>query len=480
MAAQTRRIPHVINGRQTESADGATFTNVNPWTRQPHNEVALGGRADAERAVDAARSAFDTGPWPHLHPSERAQRLHRLADLIDEHRDELALADTRDMGKPLTQSSAVDVPRSAGNFRFFADHASLSVAETFPTNNALHAYSRYEPAGVVAAISPWNYPLMLETWKVAPALAWGNTVVLKPAEDSPTSGFLLATLALEAGLPAGVLNTVQGYGPDGAGEALARSSHIDRVAFTGESTTGRAISRAAGDNLVPVSLELGGKNANVVFDDADIAGAVGWSVRAGFGNSGQMCLAGSRIYVHRDVAEAFTDQLVSAALRMRVGDPEASDTELGPLASQAQADKVQHYLDLAHAHGKVLAGGTSEGWSVWPTVVTELDDDSPLHREEVFGPVVVVSTFDSEDEVVDRANDTPYGLTATVFTRDLARGHRMAARLRAGTVWLNCFQVRDLRAPFGGVGRSGIGREGGDFSRDFFTEPKMVAVGTGS
>ena len=468
---------HFIDGAEVPSADGATFDSIDPWTREPWAKVALGGRADVERAVAAARRAFDSGPWPRMGYAERGRILHRLADLIEEHADELGMADTRDMGKPISQSRGHDVPRSALNFRFFADHARLAAAEALPSDTGHHVYTRFEPAGVVAAIAPWNFPLMLETWKIAPALAWGNTVVLKPAEDTPVSATLLARLAAEAGMPPGVLNVVHGYGPDSAGQALTEADGVDRITFTGESGTGRIIARAAAARLVPVSLELGGKGANLVFADADLDNAVRWSIRAIFTNAGQVCLAGSRLYVQRPIYEEFLARFVAAAEAMTIGDPKVETTEIGPLASAEHYAKVTGYLDRVEPEGgKILTGGRGEGWVVRPTVLVDLPPHAPHCREEIFGPIVVVAPFDTEKEAVQAANATPYGLNAMLFTENLHRAHRVSAKLKAGTVWVNCFFIRDLRAPFGGVEDSGVGREGGNFSREFFTEPKAVVM----
>ncbi|MFI6314386.1 aldehyde dehydrogenase [Nocardia fusca] len=468
---------HVIDGEEVPSLDGATFASIDPWERAPWATVALGSAADAHRAVDAARRAFDVGPWPRMGYVERGRILHRLADLIEAHGDELALADTTDMGKPIAETRGHDVPRSAQNFRFFADHARLTPAETFPMPTGHHAYTQYDPAGVVAAIAPWNFPLMMETWKVAPALAWGNTVVLKPAEQSPASATILGRLAREAGVPPGVLNVVHGYGPDSVGSALTASPLIDRITFTGESGTGSAISRAAAANLTPLSLELGGKGANIVFDDADLAQAVPWSIKAIFTNSGQVCLAGSRLYVQRGILDEFLARFTTAAAELRTGDPKHPDTQLGPLSSREHFDKVTGYLDIARSEGgRLLGGGTPDGWTVLPTIVLGASQQARVTREEIFGPVVVVIPFTDEAEAVDLANDTPYGLNAMLFTRDLSRAHRVSRALRVGTVWTNCFFVRDLRAPFGGAKNSGVGREGGSYSREFFTEPKAVVM----
>src|SRR6266536_2514314 len=441
-------IGHVIGGEEVAASDGGTFETVSPWTRQPWARVARGTRQDVDRAVAAARRAFDRGPWPRMGYEQRGRLLHRLGELIVAHVDELARADTTDMGKPVAVMREAEVPRAAHNFHFFADHARMRPSEVFPMDSGHHAYVRYDPAGVVAAIAPWNFPLMLETWKSAPALAWGNTVVLKPAEDSPASATLLARLALEAGIPEGVLNVVHGFGPYAAGQWLTESAAIGRITFTGESATGRAITRAAAGNLVPVSLEMGGKGANVVFADADLDVAVPWSVRAVFSNSGQVCLAGSRLFVERAVYDEFLARFVAAAERMVLGDPGEPGTELGPLASGTHYRKVTDYLDTIPADGgKILTGGaTGDGWFVRPTIAVDLPAEARACREEIFGPVVTVTPFDGEDEAVGLANDTPYGLNAMLFTESLRRAHRVSAALKAGTVWVNCFFVRDGRA----------------------------------
>lgn len=470
-------VGHIIDGREVQSESGHVFPSIDPFTREPWAQVALGTAVEADLAVAAARRAFDEGPWPRMSAGERRTLIHRFADLIEEHGDELAMADTRDMGKPITQSRGNDVPRTALNFRFFADHAALTPAEVLPMDSGHHTYTRFDPAGVVVAIAPWNFPMMLESWKVAPALAWGNTVVLKPAEDSPVSATIMARLALEAGIPPGVFNVVHGYGPESVGEALTANPDVDRITFTGESSTGRVIARAAAANLVPVSLELGGKGANVVFADADIDNAVEWSIKAIFTNAGQVCLAGSRIYVERPLVDDFVARFTAAANGMTIGDPTDPSTQIGPLSSGVHYTKVRGYFDtIAESHGRQVTGELGEGWFITPTVLVEPDRDSAHQREEIFGPIVTITPFDAEDEVVDEVNDSPYGLNAMLFTQDLTRAHRVSARLVVGTVWVNCFFIRDLRAPFGGAKASGVGREGGNFSREFFTEPKAVVM----
>ncbi|NLU71023.1 aldehyde dehydrogenase [Streptomyces sp. HNM0574] len=478
-------IGHVIDGKEDESADGRRFPTVDPWRRGEWAEVAEGGADDVERAVTSARRAFTGGDWPRMGYAERGRALHALAGLIEAHAEELAAADSRDMGRPLGQALAKDVTRAAANFRFFADHARIAESQHLPSDLGCHVYTRFDPAGVVAAVSPWNFPLMLESWKIAPALAHGNTVVLKPAEQSPASATLLAKLAAEAGLPAGTLNVVHGHGPGAAGEFLVTHPGVDRITFTGESATGRAIARGAASHLTPVSMELGGKGANVVFADADLDLAVSWSVQAAFSNAGQVCLAGSRLFVERPVYEEFLARFTAAAERLTVGDPADPATDIGPLASAEHHAKVTSYLDALGTgdagQGRIVTGGRygEDTWAVRPTVITDAAPDAPVCREEIFGPLVVVTPFDREDEAVTLANDTPYGLNAMVFTENLRRAHRVSAALKGGTVWVNCFFVRDLRAPFGGAGQSGIGREGGAYSREFFTEPKAVVMNVG-
>jgi aminomuconate-semialdehyde/2-hydroxymuconate-6-semialdehyde dehydrogenase len=471
------QLHHVIDGELVDSIDGQRFDSVNPATQQVWATAPRGSLADADRAVTAARRAFDEGPWPRMSPDERGAALHRLADLMVANADELARLDSVDMGKPLTQARTKDVPRSAHNFRFFADFARMAEDECYPVASNHHIYTRYEPVGVTAAISPWNFPLMLATWKVAPALAFGNTVVLKPAEQTPASCARLGELAIEAGLPPGVFNVLHGFGPNEAGEGLTTHAGVDLVTFTGESNTGRIIQKAVAPTLKRVSFEMGGKGANVVFADADLDKAVDWSIQAIFTNAGQVCLAGSRLYVERPVYDEFLARFVERAERMKLGDPLAADTEIGPLASEEHWRKVSSYLDIAESEGaKMLCGGQADGWWVKPTVLVNVEQDMRVCREEIFGPVVVVQPFDGEDEAVRLANDTPYGLNAMLFTENVRRAHRVAAKLQAGTVWVNCFFIRDLRAPFGGFKQSGIGREGGKYSREFFTEPKAIVM----
>ncbi|MGJ3510018.1 aldehyde dehydrogenase [Enemella sp. A6] len=468
---------HIINGEEVESLDGARFDVVNPWTQEVFAQAAEGKAEDADRAIAAARKAFDEGPWPRMGRVERAKMIHKLADLMEERADELATLDSTNMAKPFAQAKH-DVARSVQNFRFFADHQRDAVGEVYPMDSGHHTYSEYGPAGVVAAISPWNFPLMMASWKIAPAIAWGNTVIAKPSEDTPTSVTLLGRLAIEAGFPPGVLNILNGHGVP-AGSSLTEDPRVDRVTFTGDSGTGKIIMSAAASHLAPVSLELGGKGANIVFDDADLDNAVYWAVEAIFRNSGQICLAGSRLFVQAGIYDEFMKRFVEAAEALTIGDPFDPNTKFSALASQKHFNKVKGFVDGVPAEGgRILTGGVDEEgrWLVKPTIIVDLPLDASAYCREIFGPVCVVNKFETEDEVVHLANDTRYGLNAMLFTENLSKAHRVSSNLRAGTVWVNCFFIRDLRTPFGGVGDSGVGREGGNFSREFFTEPKAVVM----
>ncbi len=468
---------HIIDGVEVESVDGKRFDTINPWTRERWGEVAEGSAADADLAIAAARRAFDSGPWPRMGRTARAALIHTLADLMEERADELARADSTDMGKPFVQAKH-DVARSVWNFRFFADHQRDAMGEVMPMDSGHHTYTVYPPAGVVSAISPWNFPLMMATWKIAPAIAWGNTCIIKPAEDTPASVTILGRLAIEAGFPPGVLNVLHGFGVP-AGSSITGDPRVDRVTFTGESGTGKIIMASAAQNLIPVSLELGGKGANIVFEDADLDNAVFWASEAIFRNAGQVCLAGSRLFVHSSIYDDFLTRFQAKAESLVIGSPFDADTQFSCLASQEHFTKVKSYVDSVEAEGGwILTGGLAEdgSWLVKPTIIVDLPLTGSQYCQEIFGPVVVVNRFETEDEVVHLANDTRYGLNAMLFTENLSRAHRVSEKLRAGTVWVNCFFIRDLRTPFGGVGDSGVGREGGNYSREFFTEPQAVVM----
>ncbi|RPA06243.1 aldehyde dehydrogenase [Gordonia sp. OPL2] len=476
-------VRHLIGDQWKQSSDGATFQ-----TRDPHDGTLLGTVAqgtadDGAEAISVARHAFDEGAWPQMAPKERAKILHQVADAVDEHREELALLETRDGGKTITQSLHAEIPRVAHNLRFFADYVSMAANEAYPDGDLL-SYVLYPPAGVVSAISPWNAPLMLATWKIAPALAFGNTVVLKPAPQTPLTANRFAEIALAAGLPPGVLNVVHGFGGEAVAGPLTSDPRVDRITFTGSSATGVKILQAAAANHTPVSAEMGGKSANIVFDDADLDVAVPMSLRAIFGGNGQVCLSGTRLLVQNSIREEFLERFADEARKLVVGDPKDPATFMGPLIEQRHLEKVHGYVELAQEEGgKVITGGERltggdhmNGFYYPPTIITGLDNQSRTAREEIFGPVETVIGFDTEDEALRIANDSPYGLAGILFTENLNRAHRLAARWKAGTVWINTFFERDLRLPFGGEGISGLGREGGQYSREFFTEPRAVTI----
>jgi aminomuconate-semialdehyde/2-hydroxymuconate-6-semialdehyde dehydrogenase len=483
-AAAHRTVRHFIGGRFVDSLSGRTFDSISPIDNTVCASVAAGGAEDVDRAVEAARRAFDDGPWPRMTPAERRQVLHRVADGIETRLDELAEWETRDMGKPVTEARTKDVPRAALNFRFFADYADQAHDKAFHAANGMFAYTVREPAGVAGLISPWNFPLMLATWKVAPALAFGCTVVLKPAEQSPVTASILAEVCAGAGVPDGVVNVVEGFGPGAAGERLTTHPGVDVVSFTGESATGRAIMANAAPTLKKLSFELGGKSPNIVFADADLDRAVAVSIDASFRNQGEVCLAGSRLLVQRPVYEEFLARFVEQAEALPIGNPLDPATRVGPLVTVEHLDKVRSYVELGRREGaKLLTGGQrvtdgelARGNYLAPTVFADVDNSWRVAQEEIFGPVQVCMPFDTEREAVALANASPYGLAGMVWTQDLDTAYRVAGAVRAGTIWVNCFFLRDLRAPFGGAKDSGIGREGGPYSEELFTEAKAVVT----
>jgi len=471
-----------IDGKWSDAHSARTFDSLNPATGEKLAAIHEADSGDVDRAVLAARRAFDEGPWPRMPIAERARILNRIADIILRRNEELARLESLDTGKPIRESMEIDIPRAAYNFQFFADFFKYAHTECLPLDDRALTYVRRQPVGVAALIAPWNLPLYLTTWKDAPCLAAGNTCVVKPAELTPVTAAVLAEIGQEAELPPGVLNVIQGFGPAAAGEFLTRHPGVNLVSFTGETTTGKAIMAAASATLKRLSFELGGKGAAILFEDASLDEAMPVALRAAFQNQGEVCLAGSRLLVQHSIYDEVLDRLTRAAKEIRVGDPLDPATQMGALVSEEHWTKVSGYVDIARDEGaRVLCGGKRpdgmpRGNFYLPTVVDQLKPVSRVCREEIFGPVVTVAPFKNDAEAVSFANDTQYGLSAVICTRDLNRAHRVAAQLEAGTVWINCWMLRDLRAPFGGFKSSGIGREGGHYSLDFFTEAKSVCV----
>jgi len=469
----------LIDGKWVAAVSGKTFDSIDPATGEVLARVAEGDRADIDHAVKAARRAFESGPWPKMTASERGRVIWKIGDLLEKHTDEFAELETLDNGKPISISRVADVPLAADLFRYMAGWATKIEGSTIPIAGPYHAYTRREPIGVVGQIIPWNFPLLMAAWKLGPALATGCTVILKPAEQTPLSAIRLAELALEAGLPPGVLNVVTGFG-ETAGAALAAHPDVDKVAFTGSTEVGRLIVQAAAGNLKKVTLELGGKSPNIVFDDADVSKATAGAANAIFFNHGQCCCAGSRLYVEDKIFDKVVEGVSESAKKIKVGPGMNPDTNMGPLVSEEQFRRVCGYMEAGLNEGaKAVVGGKkvgSRGYFVEPTVLVNTRPEMKVVREEIFGPVVTAMPFKSIDEIATEANNTRYGLAAGIWTKDIGKAHALANKLKAGTVWINCYNVFDAALPFGGYKESGWGREMGKEALELYTEVKSVCV----
>lgn len=472
---------HFIDGKFVPSFDGKTFDNINPATEEKLGTVAEGGAAEIDLAVQAAKRALN-GPWKKMSANERIAVLRKVGDLILARKDELAALESLDTGKPVWLSGSIDIPRSAYNFHFFSDYIRTITNEATQMDDVALNYAIRRPVGVIGLINPWNLPLLLLTWKLAPALAAGNTVVMKPAELTPMTATVLAEICRDAGMPDGVVNLVHGFGPNSAGAALTEHPDVNAISFTGETTTGKIIMTTAAKTLKRLSYELGGKNPNIIFADSNLDEVIETTMKSSFINQGEVCLCGSRIYVERSAYEAFLEKFVAKTKELVVGDPFEPKTKVGALISDEHYERVTGYIKLAlEEGGTILHGGKrpeglDKGYYLEPTIITGLDRNCRVVQEEIFGPVVTVIPFDTEEDVLDQVNDTHYGLSASVWTNDLRRAHRVAGQIEAGIVWVNTWFLRDLRTPFGGMKQSGIGREGGMHSFEFYSELTNICI----
>lgn len=471
---------HFIDGRFVESADGKRFININPATEEELGWVAEGGKEEIDKAVAAARRALK-GEWGRYSIRDRIAAVRRIGDGILARKEEFARLESLDTGKPYTLSLNLDIPRAAYNFHFFADYLHSVGTESYQMDAGQIHYAIRRPLGVIGLINPWNLPLLLLTWKMAPALAMGNTVVAKPAELTPMTATLLAEVIKEAGIPEGVVNLVHGFGPHSAGSFLTEHPDVNGISFTGETTTGKIIMAAASKSLKRLSFELGGKNPYIIFADANLDEVVETTIQSSFSNQGEVCLAGSRIYVERPIYDQFLERFVERTKQLVVGDPFDPKTDVGALISKEHLERVYGYLEIARNEGRILLGGKrpeglERGYYLEPTIVVDLPEQCRVVKEEVFGPVASVLPFDTEEEVIERANATDYGLSATIWTNDLRRAHRVAHQIEAGIIWVNAWFLRDLRTPFGGMKQSGIGREGGAHSVEFYSELTNITI----
>ena len=484
-AIETARQPQIrqtqcfIGGQWVPAASGKTFETINPATEEVIAEVAAGDKADVDQAAKAARKAFETGPWPKMDARDRGRLIHKLADLIEDEFGELAALETLDNGKPIRDSRAADLPLVLDCLRYYAGYADKIHGQTIPVRGNYFTYTRREPVGVVGQIIPWNFPMLMVAWKWGPALAAGCTIVMKPAEQTPLTCLRMARLAQKAGFPDGVINVVPGYG-ETAGAAIVKHPGIDKVAFTGSGETAQIIMRDAATTLKRLTFELGGKSPNIVFADADLQAAAAGSHFGLYFNQGQCCCAGSRLFVEEKVYDKFIDRISDMNKTRKLGDPFDPETEQGPQVDQTQFDKVMHYINLGKKEGaECLTGGGrwgDRGYYIEPTLFTGVTDDMTIAKDEIFGPVMSILKFKNLDEIVERANKTAYGLAAAVWTRDIAKAHYLANKIRAGTIWVNCYDVFDAAAPFGGFKMSGMGRELGERGLDAYTEWKTVTV----
>jgi aminomuconate-semialdehyde/2-hydroxymuconate-6-semialdehyde dehydrogenase len=479
-----RNISNFIDGAFVPPESGTYFDDIHPASGNVLAQIPDSDARDVASAVDAAKRAFPS--WSTTRAEDRSRVLLKLADLIEQNLDELARIESDDNGKPVSLARRMDIPRAVANFRFFATAILHHASEAHVTDQIALNYTLRQPVGVAGLISPWNLPLYLLSWKIAPAIASGNTCVAKPSELTPLTANRLAELSLEAGLPPGVMNIVHGYGAK-AGAAICEHPDVPLISFTGGTVTGAKVAAAAAPMFKKLSLELGGKNPNVIFADADLDDAIATSIQSSFANQGEICLCGSRIFVERTIYDEFVERFVAATKKLRVGDPIDPATDVGALISEAHLQKVTGYLALAKEEGgtivtggnRLFVDGTRPGYFLEPAVITGLGTECRVLQEEIFGPVVTITPFEDDADAIRSANSTKYGLSATVWTRDLKRAHRVAAAMHAGTVWINCWLLRDLRVPFGGMKESGVGREGGFESLEFFTEAKNVCVKLG-